>query len=225
MINTTDSAESAPARGAKKVGNSAVEGVESAASEAVNPGAAGKSSAQSPGANSGTDGATADEIAAQAAAIATKVAATFGQAVGLLMRSGQHKHYSLTDLEWLLVPPLLLNQFTLLSGKPKDGPDVAVPLGLALWAKVSAEVDEKLSANLTHPIKLRPDEWASGDIHWLIDIIGAPDAGKVMVAQLRQNALQGKALKLRVKDKAGKVEVRTLDRLQPNTDEAAEPLA
>ncbi len=168
-----------------------------------------------PSANASTEPAGANDVtdaeaAAKAAAIATKVAATFGQAVGLLMRSGQHKHYSLTDLEWLLVPPLLLNQFTLLSGKPKDGPDVAMPLGLALWAKVSAEVDEKLSANLARPIKLRPDEWASGDIHWLVDVIGAPDAGKIMVAQLRQNALKGKALKLRVKDKVGKVEVRTL---------------
>jgi len=160
----------------------------------------------------GLNGAADTEAAMKAAAIAAKVAATFGQAVGLLMRSGQHKHkhYSLTDLEWLLVPPLLLNQFTLLSGKPKGGPDVAMPLGLALWAKVSAEVDEKLSANLTRPIKLRPDEWASGDIHWLVDVIGAPDMGKVMVAQLRQNALSGKALKLRMKDKAGKVSIRDL---------------
>jgi len=43
-----------------------------------------------------------------------------------------------------------------------------------------------------------------------VDVIGAPDMGKVMVAQLRQNALSGKALKLRVKDKAGKVLVRKL---------------
>jgi len=45
--------------------------------------------------------------------------------------------------------------------------------------------------------------------------------GKVMVAQLRQNALSGKALKLRVKDKAGKVEVRTLESVaQPVVDES-----
>lgn len=127
------------------------------------------------------------------------------------MRSASHKHYSLSDLEWLLVPPLLLNQFTLLSGKPKDGPDVAVPLGLALWAKVSEEVDKKLAANLTQPLRLRPDEWASGDIRWLIDVVGPPEAAKLMVAQLRQTALKSKAVKLRVRDTAGKIEVRVID--------------
>jgi len=50
--------------------------------------------------------------------------------------------------------------------------------------------------------------------------------GKVIVAQLRQNALNGKALELRMKDKVGKVEVRTLEEVTlPAADDGAEPLA
>jgi hypothetical protein len=33
-------------------------------------------------------------------------------------------------------------------------------------------VDKRLSENLTAPIRLRPDEWKSGDILWLVDAIG-----------------------------------------------------
>ena len=43
---------------------------------------------------------------------------------------------------------------------------------MALWANLSPEVDARLTQNLAAPIKLRPDEWRSGPILWLVDIIG-----------------------------------------------------
>src|SRR5689334_841893 len=36
--------------------------------------------------------------------------ASVADAVGLMMRSERHRHYSLADLEWLVLPPLMLNQ-------------------------------------------------------------------------------------------------------------------
>ena len=124
------------------------------------------------------------------------VSASFGEMVTLLMKSPHYRHYNLADLEWLLIPPLMTNQFLVVeaqlkppvakddeqktasemdetnSNQPMEnegkGPaqlsGVRIPVGMALWAKVSPEVDAKLSENLDSPIKLRPDEWRSGEI-------------------------------------------------------------
>lgn len=49
--------------------------------------------------------------------------------------------------------------------------------GLAIWASVSEEVDAKLRDQIkggAWPVRLKADEWNSGEINWLIDVI-APD--------------------------------------------------
>lgn len=60
------------------------------------------------------------------------------------------------------------------------------------------------------------------DIHWLVDIVGPPDAGKVMVAQLRRSALKGKPLKLRMRGDGGKVGVKVLDPASETAEESPE---
>src|SRR4029079_4132083 len=102
---------------------------------------------------------------------ALQTSASFGQVVSVLMRSSQHKHLALTDLEWLVVPALTAGQFAVANMKSKEG-GPSVPAAVVLWASVSPEVDQRLSANLSAPIRLRPDEWKSGDILWLIEAVG-----------------------------------------------------
>ncbi len=46
--------------------------------------------------------------------------------------------------------------------------------GIAFWASVSDAVDAKIKEQIkagAFPIRLKPDEWASGDMIWLIDVI------------------------------------------------------
>jgi hypothetical protein len=40
------------------------------------------------------------------------------------------------------------------------------------WAFVSQEVDTRLREGTGQRARLRPDEWKSGDIGWLIDAVG-----------------------------------------------------
>ena len=140
---------------------------------------------------------------------AKMLTAGFGEIVSVLMRSPHYKHYSLTDLEWLVVPPLLANQFSLAEARTKDGA-IPSPVGVALWAMVSEEVDEKLSQNLDRPLRLRPDEWTSGNIPWLIDAIGPPDVVKAMVGRMGEAAFKGAAYKIRARDGEGNVSIRTV---------------
>jgi hemolysin-activating ACP:hemolysin acyltransferase len=105
------------------------------------------------------------------AAVALRRSVAFAQIVTVLMRSPLHKHLALTDLEWLVFPPLLTGQFSVAEVKSKDG-KTSLPAAVALWARVSADVDKRLSENLNAPIRLRPDEWRSGEILWLVEAIG-----------------------------------------------------
>lgn len=147
--------------------------------------------------------------AARGALHAKMVAAGFGEIVSVLMRSPHYRHYSLADLEWLIVPPLLANQFTLAEARTKEG-GIPSPVGVALWARVSQEVEEKLSTNLDKPLRLRPDEWTSGDRLWLIDAIGAPEAVKAMASRMSEAVFEGKPFKLRARGQDGTISVQTV---------------
>ncbi|MFG5383078.1 toxin-activating lysine-acyltransferase [Yoonia sp. R2-816] len=49
--------------------------------------------------------------------------------------------------------------------------------GVAIWASVSEEVDAKIRDHIkggVFPVRLKPEEWQSGQINWLLDVI-APD--------------------------------------------------
>jgi hemolysin-activating ACP:hemolysin acyltransferase len=128
--------------------------------------------------------------------------ANFGGAVALFTRSPAHRHYTLADLEWCLVPALMLNQFMMVEAKLPDGQ--AVPIGLVLWARVSAEIDARLSAAPRYPIRLHTNEWQSGDVIWIIDAVGVPKAVQQCIDALAKTVFKGKQFKmLTAGDKTG----------------------
>jgi hemolysin-activating ACP:hemolysin acyltransferase len=145
--------------------------------------------------------------------------AAFARVTSILMRSPHYKHFALADLEWLpgaqapkpnQVPPLFSGQFAVLDAT-LEGVALPVPVAVALWANVSPEVDARLSQNLAAPVKLRPDEWRSGDILWLVDVIGDQKAMPSLLAQLTASgAFAGRAAKMRTTGKDGRVVVGTL---------------
>ncbi|MCG7495092.1 toxin-activating lysine-acyltransferase [Thalassobius sp. Cn5-15] len=66
----------------------------------------------------------------------------------------RYRHQTLADLQHLVLDPLIRDR-------------------LAIWASVSEEVDAKIR-NGVWPLRLKAEDWASGEISWLIDVI-APD--------------------------------------------------
>ena len=78
--------------------------------------------AEAPGAGAPVEGAAVQATApipaeqAQAFWRGKLAAANFGGAVSLFMRSPAHRHYTMADLEWCLLPAQRLNQWT---GKPR----------------------------------------------------------------------------------------------------------
>lgn len=109
------------------------------------------------------------------AAISKLISASIGDLVVVMSKSPAHKHYSLADIEWMVLPPVLAGQFYVAEATvPETG--FRAPIAAVTWARVSPDVDAKLRENAGKPIRLRPDEWTSGDVVWLIDALGDPQA-------------------------------------------------
>jgi cytolysin-activating lysine-acyltransferase len=95
------------------------------------------------------------------------VAQVLGEIAWLMTQSPRHKVMAIGDLEWLLMPAILLRQFRIFySGEQ--------PVGVALWALVDDLVAKRIDAGET---RLAAVEWKSGSNLRIIDIV-APFGGE-----------------------------------------------
>ena len=142
-------------------------------------------------------------------ALSKHISATFGEIVSMLMKQPGSKGHPLHDLEWMVVPPLLANQFSLAEAQSK-AQGFTAPIALVLWARVSAEIDQRLASTLDKPIRLAPAEWTSGDTLWLVEALGEPRALQAMLRRLAKTKWEGRVVKFRNRDKDGRVVVSTI---------------
>ena len=174
----------------------------------VTPSRAAAAAANNGLARSGTAAPAGQTVAAspqqrQASAVAIRQTVAFSQIVSILMRSAFHKHLALSDLEWLVLPPLMAGQFRVAQARAaQDAP--SVPAAVALWAKVSPEVDRRLTENPSAPTRLRPDEWRSGDILWLIEVVGDPRVVPQLMKSLGDSVFKGRDVKMKARGADGK---------------------
>ncbi len=79
-------------------------------------------------------------------------ASRLGEMVWLLSQSPAHRHFSIGDLEWLLMPPLLLGQYKIYYEQGR-------PIALALWAFLNQEDEQRLLSGVN---RLKPEAWCAG---------------------------------------------------------------
>lgn len=138
-------------------------------------------------------------------------AAVFGEIMSVMLQSPRHKNVTLETLARQMVPAFMSDQYVLARAQADnvDVPPTAV--GVAFWASVSDEVDSRLSADPLEPIEIKPDEWRSGDIIWLLDIVAAPQVSAALVKSIREKVGADKVIKVRAANADGKPSVKTLD--------------
>lgn len=133
---------------------------------------------------------------------APTVSHVLGEICWLMSQSAYHKHFSLGDLEWMVMPAVLAEQFRIF--RSEQGP----PLGVALWAYLSPDIESRFVAQVESGAgaRLKPDDWKSGDRLWLVEVI-APQASDgnnlmdVMVDDLARNVFPGKTLRFHTADR------------------------
>lgn len=117
------------------------------------------------------------EVLEKVAAVRNHVHESFGKVAMAMMAMPRYRHQTLADLNHIVLEPLIRDQMAMAyPPKSNDNPlsDVA---GMAIWASVSEEVDTKIREQIKAgvlPVRLKADDWTSGKINWLLDVI-APD--------------------------------------------------
>ncbi len=126
------------------------------------------------------------------------------------MRTPKYKQLTLSDLEWMVVPALQHGQVLIIDAQSKTI-GVPAPVAAVLWARVSPEIDAQLAASPDKRIRLQPQDWSSGHIHWIIEAIGDPRVISTVVDRLRNKEWKGQLVRHRARGTDGKPMIRTLD--------------
>ena len=135
--------------------------------------------------------------------------AAFGGIVTVMMQSPAFQHRSLSDLKDMVMPAVVTGQFWLAHARHKDSGEIR-PIGAVLWASVSDEVDQRLTADPNVAIRLQLDEWRSGANLWIVEGIGERTIVANLIRGLRQKDWQGQAVKIKVRGQDGGPIVRLL---------------
>jgi hemolysin-activating ACP:hemolysin acyltransferase len=184
----------------KKTGASQAEQSKSAASEAAvidhpeSNGAAG-APATPDGAAPTPNPQLDPEVAKRLAAVRSQVRESFGKIVMALMMTPRYRNQTIGDLQHLVLEPLIRDRVAIAYPGNVQQSSLADMAGFAIWASVSDEVDARIReqvANGVFPIRLKPEEWNSGKINWLFDVVaGDTRATTNVIANFKQVVKEG----------------------------------
>ena len=124
-----------------------------------------------------------------------QVRESFGKIVMAMMGLPRYRHQTLADLQPLVLEPLIRDRIAIAQPKGNNHTALVDIVGFAIWASVSDEVDLKIREQIktgTFPIRLKAEDWNSGPVNWLLDVI-APDrkATGQVIAHFRQGVKEG----------------------------------
>lgn len=117
------------------------------------------------------------------------VSQVLGEITWLLSQSATHKNLFISDLEWFVMPAILLEQFRLFPGPNGQ------PAGLVLWASINEETEQRLRE---HKVRLSPHEWKAGSNLWLIEMVSPFGGQEEMLLDLAESVFQGKPFKYQI---------------------------
>lgn len=113
-----------------------------------------------------------------------------GPALWLYARDEKRKYTFLADIDWLILPPVILDQCRLYS---KNG----IPVAFFTWARVNDAIDARFRSGT---LRIAPHEWGSGPNVWLIDLVAPFGQLDEMLTELRQTVLSGETIKALLPD-------------------------
>jgi len=104
-----------------------------------------------------------------------------GPALWLYARDPMKKYLFMGDIDWVLLPPVVLDQCRLYT---KD----ELPCAFFTWARVNDQIDARLR---TAHAKLAPHEWNCGNHIWIIDAVAPFGQLEDTLTELRDTLFPG----------------------------------
>ena len=135
------------------------------------------------------------EIAAKIAAVRSHIRESFGKVAMAMMMLPRYRNQTLADLQHLILEPLMRDRVAIAYPGGEKATALSDIAGVAIWASVSEDVDGRIREQVqagTFPIRLKAEDWNSGDINWLLDVI-APDQRTTanVIANFKQVVKEG----------------------------------
>ncbi len=135
------------------------------------------------------------EIAAKIAAVRSHIRESFGKVAMAMMMLPRYRSQTLADLQHLVLEPLMRDRVAIAYPGGEKASALSDIAGVAIWASVSEEVDGRIREQVqagTFPIRLKAEDWNSGDVNWLLDVI-APDQRTTanVIANFKQVVKEG----------------------------------
>lgn len=134
------------------------------------------------------------EIADKIASLRSHVRESFGKVVMSMMMLPRYRHQTLGDLQHLVLEPLIRDRVAIAqrAGDDVTAQDIA---GVAIWASLSDEAEGRLREQIaggSWPVRLKAEDWNSGQNNWLIDVIAVDKkATASVIANFRQVVKEG----------------------------------
>ena len=144
----------------------------------------------------GTESQALDpEIVKKIAAVRSHVRESFGKIVMSMMMMPRYRNETVADLNHLVLEPLIRDRIAMAYPADKEQGELTDVTGVAIWASVSEEADARIREQIkagVFPLRLKPEDWNSGNINWLLDVI-APDkkATASVIANFKQVVKDG----------------------------------
>ncbi|MCA1323481.1 toxin-activating lysine-acyltransferase [Herbaspirillum sp. alder98] len=124
------------------------------------------------------------EIAMEQAKRVSQKIPVLGPVTWLMMQQGATRHTLLSDLEWRIMPPLVLDQAKLYMREQ-------MPLAFVTWATLS---DDVVSRYRKAPHHLTASDWRSGEQVWIIDLIAPYGGVQDILTELRTTIFPGQVI-------------------------------
>lgn len=145
------------------------------------------------------------ELAKQQAEKVMSKIPLLGAVSWLMMQQTATRHTLLSELEWRVMPPLMLDQAKLYM-KEK------APLAYVSWAYLSEDAAKRYQQAPHH---LMPSDWKSGDQIWIIDLCTPFGGSQELLKDLRLGALSGREVHQLTLDADGKIAAMTWPAVTP----------
>jgi cytolysin-activating lysine-acyltransferase len=122
-----------------------------------------------------------------------------GPVTWLMMQQSGTRHTLISELEWRVMPALVLEQAKLYMREH-------APLAFVTWAKLSPAVVERY---ITSPHHLMAADWNSGGQVWIIDLFTPFGGASEVMADLREKVFPGQAIHQLVPNAEGQAKTLT----------------
>lgn len=117
----------------------------------------------------------------------------------LMMQQSATRHTLLSELEWRVMPALLLDQAKLFMREN-------APIAYVSWAKLSDDVAQRYQAPPHH---LSASDWKSGEHIWIVDMCTPFGGAQEVMKDLRENVFPDQPIHQFTLDGSGAIQAMT----------------